>query len=164
MSTRLMYLLGLVIICSLLLTSLYFQYFQGIMPCPLCTLQRISFGFIGILFLIGIFVSRRHKASLIINTLAGLFSALGIFFAGRQVWLQHFPPSDNSDCGVSLQYMLQVLPVNQALQKIFQGSAECTQRGWEFLHMNMAEWALIWFVLFLLMIFCLFMEEIKWKK
>jgi len=60
--------------------------------------------------------------------------------------------------------MLQVLPVNQALQKIFQGSAECTQRGWEFLHMNMAEWALIWFFLFLLMTFCLFIEEFKWNK
>jgi len=164
MSTRLTYLLGLVVVCSLLLASLYFQFFQGIMPCPLCTLQRFTFGILGILFLIGMFVYKKHSRRLIINSLTTIFSVVGIMLAGRQVWLQHFPPADNSECGVSLQYMLQVLPVNEAISKIFAGSAECTQRGWEFLHLNMAEWALIWFLLFLLMTFALFMEEIKWKK
>lgn len=164
MSRRTIYLSGFLMIALLLLTSLYFQYFQGFMPCPLCTLQRLTFAVLGILFLAGAYLSRGLKSRITINTLSAIFSIIGLFLAGRQVWLQHFAPANGAECGVSLQYMLQVLPLNQAVQKIFAGSAECTQRGWEFLHLNMAEWSLVWFLLFLLMTFCLFMEEIRWKK
>lgn len=163
MTIRSTYLLGLIAVSLLLLTSIYFQIFEGIMPCPLCTLQRISFGILGILFLIGIFIHSKRPIRLIINGLCLLVSVLGIFLAGRQVWLQHFPSSENGECGVSIQYMMQVLPMNEVLQKIFSGSAECTQRGWEFLHMNMAEWALIWFLGFFIMTLALFIEEFKQK-
>ena len=75
---------------------------------------------------------------------------LGILLAGRQVWLQFFFPGDPAECGVSIQYMLQVLTFKEMAQKIFAGSAECTQRGWEFLQLNMAEWSFIWFILLLI--------------
>jgi disulfide bond formation protein DsbB len=164
MSIRLSYLFGFIIISLLLLTSLYFQIFEGIMPCPLCTLQRITFGLLGLVFLVGIFLSSSHKGRLAINSLSIFFSILGIVFAGRQVWLQNFPSGSGTECGVSIQYMMQVLPMTEVLQKVFAGTAECTQRGWEFLHLNMAEWALIWFVAFLIMSICLFAEELHWKK
>lgn len=164
MTMRSTYFIGLAIISTLLLTSLYFQYFEGIMPCPLCTLQRLSFGLLGILFLVGGLTYYRRGVRLTVNVLCMLTSVLGIVLAGRQVWLQTFPSADNSECGVSIQYMMQVLPLNEVMQKVFAGSAECTQRGWEFLHLNMAEWALIWFIGFLIMTLCLFAEEIRWKK
>lgn len=160
MTIRSTYLAGFIIISALLLTSVYFQVFDGIMPCPLCILQRITFGILGILFLIGIFAYAKRGMRLFINVLCGIFSLLGIFLAGRQVWLQHFPSGDSSECGVSLQYMMQVLPVNEVIQKIFAGSAECTQRGWEFLNMNMAEWSLICFAGFLILSLYLFIREI----
>lgn len=158
MSIRTIYLFGFVIVTSILMTSIYFQVIDGIMPCPLCTLQRIAFFLLGILFLTGVFLHTKRKAVFIINVLCGIISIAGIFFAGRQVWLQHFPSADNSECGVSLQYMMQVLPMNEVIQKIFSGSAECTQRGWEFLNLNMAEWALIWFVIFFLLTIYLFVK------
>src|SRR5437762_14188503 len=113
MSIRATYFLGCIIISALLLTSLYYQIFEGIMPCPLCTLQRISFGILGLLFLTGIFVYSRHGFRLLIDILCGFTSLLGVLLAGRQVWLQHFPSVDASECGVSLQYMMQALPMNQ---------------------------------------------------
>jgi disulfide bond formation protein DsbB len=163
MMIRSTYFLGFLAISALLLTSLYFQYFEGIMPCPLCTLQRISFGVLGILFLIGTLSYRKRSVRIAINLLCLFISALGIFFAGRQTWLQHFPSADNTECGVSIQYMMQVLPVHEVLQKVFAGSAECTQRGWEFLSMNMAEWALIWFSGFFIMMLVLLWKEFKRK-
>jgi len=151
MSIRSTYFFGFIIICGLLLTSLYLQFFEGIIPCPLCTLQRLSFGLLGILFLFGTLLHSKRFGRLLINFLSILTSLLGIGLAVRQIWLQHFAANGSSECGVSLQYMIQVLPLNEVLQKIFAGSAECTQRGWEFLSFNMAEWALIWFTLFLIM-------------
>ncbi|MBX3708405.1 MAG: disulfide bond formation protein B [Gammaproteobacteria bacterium] len=164
MTIRSTYLLGLGAVSALLLTSIYFQLFEGMMPCPLCTLQRIAFILLGILFLAGTLTHSKHLVRLIINTLCLLVSIAGIFFAGRQVWLQHFPSANNTECGVSIQYMMHVLSMNEVLEKVFAGSAECTQRGWEFLHLNMAEWALLWFIGFSIMAIYLFVEEVKWKK
>ncbi|EKD70981.1 MAG: hypothetical protein ACD_46C00308G0005 [uncultured bacterium] len=163
MSTRLLYFTGFIIVCILLLTSVYLQLFKGMMPCPLCTLQRISFGLMGFFFLLGAIFYFNKIARIILNSLIGIATSMGLFFATRQVWLQHFPPANSEECGVSLQYMMQVLPVNEVISKIIAGSAECTQRGFEFLTLNMAEWAIVWFVFFLGMAIYLFARECRSK-
>src|SRR3990167_142809 len=129
MSTRLMYVFGFVIIAALLTFSLYLQYFDNVIPCPLCTLQRFAFVLLGVTFLFGALVASKRWGRILTNTFLILFSLAGIFLAGRQVWLQHFPPANPGECGASLQYMMQVLSFNELVQKIFAGSAECTTRG-----------------------------------
>lgn len=161
MPSRLTYLLGLVTISALLLTSVYLQLFAGFVPCPLCILQRISFVLLGLLFLIGMLLHAKRWSRWTVGGLSTLVSLLGIFLAGRQVWLQHFPPVNASECGVSLQYMMRVLPMNEVLQKIFAGSAECTQRGWEFLNFTMAEWSFIWFIMFFIFSLFLLIKEYR---
>lgn len=163
MYTRLSYVIGFLIICTLLTTSVYLQFFKGMQPCPLCALQRVCFGLLGIWFALGIVLYARHAWRLTINLLCGITSVLGLFFAGRQIWLQNYPPLNAGECGVSLQYLYKALPFNQLVQKIFEGSAECTERGWEFLHLNMAEWAFTWFVLFILLSAVLLLEEFRWN-
>lgn len=147
MSTRSLYIAGFCTIVLLLLISLWVQYYDGFIPCPLCTLQRFSFGLLGIWFFIGIWIHRNRVARIIISLLSIFTATLGIFFAGRQVWLQWFTTENSAECGVSIQYMLHVLSFKDAAQKIFAGSAECVQDGWNFLFLNMAEWSLVWFIL-----------------
>lgn len=161
MSIRSTYFFGFLVVSLLLATSIYLQVFDGIMPCPLCTLQRFTFALLGLVFLTGIVIATRHWGRVIINFISTLVSSLGLVLAGRQIWLQHFPPGNSSECGVSLQYMMQVLPMNEVLQKILEGSAECTQRGWEFLKLNMAEWAFLWFAGFLILSLYLMYKENK---
>jgi len=150
MTQRAAHLLGLLIVAGILGTGFYLEYELGIMPCPLCTLQRMCFGITGILFLAGVLLYRRHFAVATINFLTMLFSAAGLFLAARQMWIQAYPSSSGSDCGVSLQFMLGAFPLTDVIQKIFSGSAECTQRGWEFLHLNIPEWSLLFFAIFFL--------------
>jgi protein dithiol:quinone oxidoreductase len=150
MSKRLLFTSNFLLICALLTASLYFQFFEGMVPCPLCTLQRLSFLSLGIFFSFGIVFAAKRFASTLIAIFCILFSLLGIFLSGRQIWLQHLPHNLNTECGVSLQYMLKVLSFNEVFQKIFNGSAECSQDGFSFLSLNMAEWSLIWFVVFLI--------------
>lgn len=164
MSIRLAYLLGLIVVSFLLLTSVYLQFMDGIMPCPLCSLQRVTFALLGIFFLIGVLLHTKFWARLLIDTLIALCSILGILLSGRQVWLQHFSSGENGECGVSLQYMAQVLPWNELMQKILEGSAECSKRGWEFLHLNLAEWSLIWFILFAFLALYLYLKEFHYLK
>src|SRR3990167_3741877 len=148
--SRSLYLLGFLSVLFVLIISMWLQYVDGFVPCPLCTLQRLTFALLAILFFIGFFIHKYKLSRLTINFLSTCAALTGAFFAGRQVWLQFFSNGSNTECGVSIQYMLRILSFKETAQKIFAGSAECTQRGWEFLYLNMAEWSLIWFVLLII--------------
>lgn len=160
MSKRLIYGLCFLLVAMLLLLSVYLQFFQGIIPCALCTLQRIAFAIIGILFLLGFLVHKQFLGRVIIDFFAICFSFIGALLAARQIYMQHFPMANSSECAASLKYMVETFPINQVLQKIlFEGSVECSVRGFEFLHLNMAEWSLVWFMIFFLIASGLFFEE-----
>ncbi len=148
MCARLTHGLSFVVVLLLLLITLDLQFYHGELPCPLCSLQRVTFVGLAIWFLLGFFIPQRFFR-LFIAAISTITALLGLLLAGRQVWLQHFPPPDSNECGVSLQYMLHMLPVNQVLQRVFAGTAECTQSGLTFLSLNMAEWSAVWFVVFI---------------
>ena len=77
-----------------------------------------------------------------------IFAALGGGVAMRHAWLEHNPPKV-FDCGADLGYMIESLPLSDALPMIFRGTGDCTQVLWRFLGLSIAEWALIWFAIFL---------------
>ncbi len=137
-------------ITTLLLFSfaLYLQFVDGIAPCPLCILQRLDLGIIALLFFFGAILPLKKWGNVLFGGLSFLLSIGGILLAGRQIWIQHLPPNQTADCGVSLQYMLQVLPLDEVLKKIFAGSAECSLVDWSFFNFSMAQWSLLWFVIF----------------
>lgn len=149
-SKRASYFYAFVVSAFLLLSSIYLQMSAGLQPCPLCVLQRIAFILIAVLFLFGAVAKLRKIGNSVTAILASLSALLGIFLSGRQVWLQHTPNHADGTCAASLEYMLQVLPFDQVLKNIFQGSVECTQVGWRFLALSLAEWSLICFVIFMI--------------
>jgi len=151
MTTRKYFGFGFLIVAGLLLMSLYLQFFEGFEPCPLCTLQRVAFILLSIFYLLGFLCYRIGFLRIFFAFMSLLSAILGLGLSGRQIWLQHFPSNSSTECGVSIKYMLQVLPINEVASRIFQGTAECTTRGWEFLNLNMAEWSFIWFVFFFLL-------------
>ncbi len=162
MSLRAIYFIGLCLVTLLLLISVYLQVVDGVIPCPLCTLQRLTFGLLGCLFLLGILLHARFWGRLFINIFCGLTAILGMLLAGRQIFMQHFAESSNNECAASLQYMIHTFPLNELAQKILlEGSAECKKRGFELLHLNMAEWAFIWFLLFFLLVVVLFLRDVR---
>ena len=146
---RLTYLLGFILICCMLAGVAYLQA-RGFNPCPLCILQRYTLSLLGLIFLLGALFKLRKWNALVIGCSAILISALGIFLAGRQAWLQHLPNPNHVDCGASLEYMLQVLPWKQVLSNVLQGSAECSQVEWQFLNLSLADWSLIGFTVLLI--------------
>jgi disulfide bond formation protein DsbB len=49
-----------------------------------------------------------------------------------------------ADCGASLDYMLEVLPLAEVMAKVFTGSGECGTIDWRFLGLSMPAWVLAW--------------------
>ena len=84
-----------------------------------------------------------------------LIGGAGAAIAARQVWLQSLPKDQVPACGMGLDYMLETLPFSDVLQKVFEGSGECAEKGWEFLHLSIAGWTLVFFVAMIAVSFAL---------
>ena len=142
--------LGIFLACAgLLAFAMYLQEQVGLDPCPMCILQRYAFFAIGLVALAGAIHGPRAGIALkVYGVLLVLFTLVGGGTAVRQSWIQHNPPKTAS-CGADLEGLLQNLPLSQALPKIFAGSGDCSIVSWTFVGLSIAEWALVWFAIFL---------------
>jgi disulfide bond formation protein DsbB len=144
------YWLAFIAIAVLLGSAQYLELYKGIIPCPLCILQRIVFALLGLFFMLGMPFSSKTWGRLSIGIICALFSGLGIALATRQVWLQHYATNQPANCEVGLQYMFQVLPFKEVIMKMLQGGAECSHVGWTLFYLSLAEWSVICFIFFFL--------------
>ena len=146
--SRLFFAAVFVACAALLGIALYLQEEVGLEPCPMCILQRYAFTAIGLVALAAAIHGPRGRALKGYGALLILLAIAGGGVAVRQSYIQHFPPLISS-CGTDLDFLVNTFPISQALPKIFSGSADCAAVHWRLLGMSIAEWALVWFAIFL---------------
>ncbi|HEX7324365.1 MAG TPA: disulfide bond formation protein B [Rhodanobacteraceae bacterium] len=151
-SYRTAYLAGFVV-CILLLGYAFFsQYFQGQLPCNLCLLQRVAFGWMALWFLLGGLHAPRRGGRWSYAVLVLIGAAFGVAMAIRQLWLQSLPAGQIPSCNAEFNQLYEMLrmgslPFGQFVQQMLQGSSSCGQVTWKFLGLSMAGWTLIWYVI-----------------
>ena len=79
--------------------------------------------------------------------------------ARGQVWLQSAPKDQVPSCGMGLSYMMENLPFTDVLTKVVEGSGECAEKGWEFLHLSIAGWTLVFFIAMIASTFALIRRD-----
>ena len=126
---------------------LYFQEELGLDPCPMCILSRYCFIVIAAIALAAAIHGPRNVGLKVYAGLIALFAVAGIGVSMRHSYLQHFPPAMES-CGTDLEFLLNTLPLTQALPQIFAGTGSCSKVDWKMLGLSIPEWALVWFVIF----------------
>lgn len=131
-------------VCAALLGyALYSQHVLGLEPCPLCILQRVAVLAAGLAFL-GAGLHRASRGGAIAwGVLIALVAGVGAAIAARHVWITAQPAGTVAECGASLDYMLEVLPLREVLAKVLTGSGECGQVDWRFLGLAMPAWVLV---------------------
>jgi len=134
----------------------FLQFVEYLDPCPLCLTQRLFYYLLGIFALIALMRVRHIVWQKIIAALMFLSAIGGVATAGRQVWLQHLPPELVPECGPGLQYWLDNMPLLRTLELLFKGDGNCAEVDWRFLGLSIAEWSLMWFVIFALISLFLF--------
>ena len=139
-------LLGFVASAALIGYALYVQYGLGLEPCPLCILQRVAVIVVGVLFLLAFLHHPADRGAHAYGLLIDLASLAGIAIAARHLWIMAQPPGAVAECGASLDYMLDVLPLHEVLGKVLTGSGECAKLDWQFAGLSMPAWVLICFV------------------
>ncbi len=150
---RIAYFLAFGVCAGLIAYAFYLQYVDGLEPCPLCQVQRACVIAMGLVFLVAGYQNPRRGGATAYALLQLLLGGAGIAVATRQLWLQSLPKDQVPSCGMGLNYMLETLPMTDVLKKVFEGSGECAEKGWEFLHLSIAGWTLVFFVAMIIIAF-----------
>jgi disulfide bond formation protein DsbB len=140
------YLLGFAVCAALMGWALWLQYGLNLDPCPLCALQRMAVIALGVVFLVaGVHNPGRLGAGIYagLSVIIGLFGAVT---AARHVWIQSLPKDEVPACGMGLNYMLETMPLADVLEKVFKGSGECAEVGWNLLGLAIPAWTLVFFI------------------
>jgi disulfide bond formation protein DsbB len=135
--------LGLLACIGLISYALYAQYGLHLEPCPLCILQRVAVIVVGALFLLALLHDPGDRGARIYGALIDFAALLGILVAARQIWIIAQPPGSVAECGASLDYMMDVLPLHEVLGKVLSGSGECAKVDWTLFGLNMPTWVLM---------------------
>ena len=156
---KLAYLLGFIVCAGLMGWALWLQYGMGIEPCPLCAFQRIAVSVIGIIFLAAFIHNPRNLGATIYAGLVLIVAGGGGALAARHVWLQSLPKDQVPACGMGLSYMMESLPFLDVLKKVYAGSGECAEKGWEFLGLAIPGWTFVFFIAMTIVAFALIRRE-----
>jgi disulfide bond formation protein DsbB len=130
---------------ALLSTALYMEHVSGLVPCALCLAQRAVFALIAVAALLYLVPMSRLKR--VASAAMVLSALLGVWLAGRQVWLQSLPADDVPACGPDIYVVLERFPLGEGLKTLILGSGSCAEVQWLFLGLSIPGWTLGWFVL-----------------
>jgi disulfide bond formation protein DsbB len=134
----------------------YLQNYLGLVPCPMCIVQR--YALIGVLVLSALGALGGGQLLIkIVSWLVFLMSGFGAFVAARQSWLQWYPPEVVS-CGRDFYGMIENFPMQRFIPMIFRGSGDCTKVDWTFLGGSIANWSFVAFSGIMLL-----MLAIRWR-
>ena len=139
--------------------ALYVEYIEHVNPCPLCLMQRLCVLCLVPLCLISFFI-QRYRTSVIL-VLMQLFMALsGLFFAGRQVFLQNVAITASGMCMPTLHRVIKYLSWEAMFNLFFWGSSDCAEMTPHFLGLSMPLWSALYFILIVLL-FALILVKLK---
>ena len=124
--------------------GMYLQHVVGLVPCPMCIVQRYVMVLMGLVALVGVLFPCR-KATLWVGGGLLLLATGGAYVAARQTWLQWYPP-EFASCGRDFYGMIETFPLQRAIPMIFKGSGDCTKVDWTFLGGSIANWSFVAFV------------------
>lgn len=140
---RFLVLLG-VICLALIGGALYMQVVLGEAPCPLCILQRYALLLIALFAFIGAAMRTRRSITLF-EVLVVICALAGVAVAGHHVYTQFYPAVS---CGIDvLQPIVDSLPLAAIFPLGFQVDGFCSTPYPPILGLSLAQWALVAFVL-----------------
>ncbi len=145
-NSRAMFALALLGCSALLAVAFYLQYVQGQQPCPLCYVQRVEVMLFAAISLLATLHNPDYKGRKVYASLMTLTAMAGMATAGRQIWLQYLPKDQLPACLPSLEFMLEVLPLQEVIMKMLYGSSDCAEVSWTLLGLSIAELSMLGFI------------------
>jgi protein dithiol:quinone oxidoreductase len=145
---RFWFLLGSLGCIFLLSMGAYFQFQEGLEPCPLCISQRIAIFLTGLVFMVAVAVNPNTQKGINTFSIIGGLTALGgASISTRHVWIQNLPPDQVPECKPALEYMLQNFPLIETVKLMLSGTGDCAKVDWTMWGFSMPAWTLVAFLM-----------------
>jgi disulfide bond formation protein DsbB len=107
-------------------------------------LQRVAVIATGVLFMVAWLLNPASRGlRRLLGVLIVLAALAGIGIAARHIFVINAPAGSVAECGASLDYMMDVLPLHEVLGKVLSGSGECAKVTWQFLGLSMPTWVIL---------------------
>jgi len=134
--------------CVLMMAvALSLEHIVGLEPCPLCIFQRVAVIAAGLVLAVAAIHNPKGGVGKGIYGVLGLAAVgTGAFIAGRHVWLQSLPADEVPSCGPGLDYMMDILPMQEVVAMVLTGSGECAEIDFMLLGLSLPAWTLIGFL------------------
>jgi disulfide bond formation protein DsbB len=145
-SNRVFFAFSAISVIGLLSYGYYLEYFEDLIPCPMCIFQRLCYMAVAAVAVGAVIQGPARQGAIVYCTLLAAFAAIGAGIAGRQTWLQHLPPELVPECGPGLEFMLEMYPLLETIEKALIGTGDCAEVTWTFLSLSIAEWSLLCFI------------------
>ncbi|MBA3033219.1 MAG: disulfide bond formation protein B [Gammaproteobacteria bacterium] len=127
--------------CALVVCGVVLATTLNLAACPLCILQRMLYLLLGIEALLLLLATRGHR---LVALLMAVTAATGAGIAGYQTWLQRF--AQGFSCGGGQPWWEQLVAwAGKQVPLLFEASGLCSEAGWVFLGLSIAEWSLLFF-------------------
>lgn len=154
-------LIAIALIClGLLSFAMYLQIVEKMLPCPYCVLQRYAFVAVFFSCLIALAMPRAvHR----IGFGMGLISSLiGVAIAGKHVWILANP---EVSCGIDpIETGLNKIFLAKAIPVFFRADGLCDTPYPPILGLSMPAWAMVWFLIFALVLGMTFFAKKKARE
>ena len=148
-SYRKLNLIGFLLCIFSLCGAIYLQLYEGLLPCPLCIMQRLVMVLLAFLFLIGSLHTPQPVWRRSFGVVLALVAIGGIAIAGRHVWLERLPLEQLPSCGASLEYLWHNMSLWPAFKLMLVGTGQCGRDNWTFLALSLPMWSLVFFCIYL---------------
>lgn len=123
---------------TVLAISLALQWSLGMVPCPMCIVQRYCIMALAIFTTLALF----HQRWSVFVAIA--FACMGAFTAARQSFLQWNPPEFMS-CGRDFYAMVEAFPLSKLIPSLFAGSGDCASSAENLFGVTLANASFIFF-------------------
>ena len=117
---------------------------MNLAACPLCILQRMVYLLISVEVMLSLFSFRSYRSSFYTSIAVALTSGVGIWIAAYQTWLQRF--AVDVSCTANQPWWESfVYWAGAKVPLLFEATGLCSEAGWKFLSLSIAEWSLLMF-------------------
>jgi len=128
--------------------ALYFQVVEGMLPCPLCVIQRYAFILLAIGCLIGMSGSGLWRK---IGCCVGLYASIS--GAGVALYQLYVIAHPTIKCGIDpIQAAVNNLPFANWFPTVFFAEGMCGTYYDPFLGLSIPQWSSVWFAVFTLVL------------
>lgn len=121
--------------------ALYLQHAQGMLPCPLCVIQRYLFLAIALFSLVGALGGKVKLGAGL--ALLGAIGGLGV--VGKHLYVLAHP---GFSCGIDpMETSLNKIPTATLMPWIFRADGLCESATDTLLGLSVPQWSAVWFVI-----------------